>query len=54
MIPAILMGITIKQASNIILSRMGWADHVIRMKEGMSAFKILTGTAITKENFKKP
>ena len=27
-------------------TRLGWADHVARIEEGRSAFKILTGTPI--------
>ena len=35
----------------VIKSRLRWADHVARMEEGRSAFKILTGKR--KENFRR-
>ena len=31
--------------------RLRWADHVARMEEGRSAFKILTGKPTGKRNF---
>jgi hypothetical protein len=34
--------------------RMRWAGHVARMKEGMSAFKILTGTPTGKIPLGRP
>ena len=34
--------------------RLRWADHVFRMKEGRSAFKILTGIPVAKRSLGKP
>ena len=34
--------------------RLRWADHVVRMEEGRSAFKILTGEPIGKRPLGKP
>ena len=34
--------------------RLRWADHVARMEEGRSAFKILTGTPTGKRPLGRP
>ena len=34
--------------------RLRWADHVAKMKESRSAFKILTGTRIGKRPLGRP
>ena len=34
--------------------RLRWAGHVVRMEEGRSAFKILTGKPTEKRPFGKP
>ena len=33
---------------------MRWAGHVVRLEEGRSAFKILTGTLAGKRRFGRP
>ena len=38
----------------IKLRRLGWAGHVVRMEEGRSAFRILTGTPTGKRRLGKP
>ena len=34
--------------------RLGWAGHVVRMEEGRSAFKILTGKPAEKRLLGRP
>ena len=34
--------------------RLRWVDHIVRMEEGRSAFKILTGTPTGKRPLGKP
>ena len=34
--------------------KLGWAGHVTRMREGRSAFKILTGSPIGKRPLGRP
>ena len=50
-------GSTKYRSSNIIKMiksrKLRWAGHVARMEEGMSTFKILTGTPAGKKIFSK-
>ena len=50
---------TVNNNSNNILRviksrRLRWADHVAKMEEGRSAFKILTNTPIGKSHLRGP